>query len=417
VEELKNTDSDRHFSFYSPAWIVEQHDGIATSMVSSQVTYFPEGPDTAINDMREVGPTIFFAATRIWEGLASTIQVKITDASWIKRFVYALFLPLGGKMADFTMKREKPGLLFRLLHKLADLIVFARLRDRMGLLKVRAAVTAGALLSPEAFRYFWSLGIPIRQSYGLTEIAPITLHRGDDIDRNTDGLPITNVEVKVDEEGEILVRGKGLFVGYYKNEDATEEALRNGWFHTGDWGNINERGHIVVFDRLKDAVSLKSGHKFAPQYIESQLKFSPYINDAVVIGGENYDYVTVIINIEFANVSKWADKNHINYLTFTDLSQKDEVYDLIHEEIKKVNRNLPPETRVKRFANLYKQLDPDEAELTRTRKVKRKVFEERYRPVIDGLYGDERFVEVETEVRYRDGKVSLIKTSVKIRDV
>jgi long-chain acyl-CoA synthetase len=243
------------------------------------------------------------------------------------------------------------------------------------------------------------------------------LHRGDDIDRNADGLPITNVEVKVDEEGEILVRGKGLFVGYYKNEDATEEALRNGWFHTGDWGNINERGHIVVFDRLKDAVSLKSGHKFAPQYIESQLKFSPYINDAVVIRGENYEYVTVIINIEFANVSKWADKNHINYLTFTDLSQKDEVYDLIHEEIKKVNRNLPPETRVKRFANLYKQLDPDEAELTRTRKVKRKVFEERYRPVIDGLYGDERFVEVETEVRYRDGKVSLIKTSVKIRDV
>ncbi|MDY7035907.1 MAG: AMP-binding protein, partial [Thermodesulfobacteriota bacterium] len=344
------------------------------------------------------------------------IQIKILDASWLKKFIYNLFLPVGQKTADIVMKKQKAGVKFRILHRIADMLVFARLRDKMGLRHVRDALTAGALLSADAFGYFWALGIPIRQVYGLSEMAPITMHRREDLDENTIGVPVPGVELKITREGEIAVRGKGMFRGYFKNPEATQEALRDGWFHTGDWGHINENGHLIIFDRLKDAVRLKTGHKFAPQYIESQLKFSPYINDAIVIGDENYDYVTLIINIEFANVSKWADKHQVNYLTFTDLSQKDEVYDLINGEIKRVNKNLPQETRVKRFANLYKQLDADEAELTRTRKVKRNVFEEKYKAIIDALYGEDKMIEMEAEVRYRDGKTSFIRTSVQIRE-
>ena len=417
VKELGLTEKDRHFAFYSPAWIVEQHDGIGASLVSGQVTYFPESADTALTDMREVGPTIFFSASRIWEGLCSTIQVKIMDASWFNRFVYNLLLPIGKKKADLVMKKERQSLWFGLLHKFADTLVFARLRDRMGLLRIRAGVTAGALLSPDAFQYFWTLGIPIRQVYGLTEMAPITMHQGGDLDKNTIGTPMSGVEVRQSEDGEIQVKGENCFVGYYNKPEASEEALEGGWFHTGDWGYLNDNGHLIIYDRLKDAVKLKTGHRFAPQYIESQLKFSPYINDAVVIGGEEYNYVSVIINIEFDNISKWADKNRVNYLTFTDLSQKKEVYDLVHREIKRINENLPEETRVKRFANLYKQLDADEAELTRTRKVKRNVFEDKYRAVIDALYGSQSTIDVETEVKYRDGKTSRIRTSVSIRDV
>jgi len=416
-KDLEITEIDRHFSFYSPAWITEQLEGIAVSLVSGQMCHFPENSDTASRDMREVGPTIFFTASRIWEGLASTIQVRINDASRLKRFFYNVFMPVGQKMAGHIKKREKPGLGFRLLYEIADLLVFARLRDRMGLLKVREGLTAGALLSPEAFGYFWALGIPIRQVYGLTEFAPITMHQKDDIDEDTIGRPIKGVEVKISEEGEILAKGEGLFKGYYNNLEETEEAIRDGWFHTGDWGMINEKGHVIVYDRLKSAVKLKTGQKFAPQYIESRLKFSPYINDAIIFGGENYDYVTVIINIEFANVTKWADKNKVNYSTFTDLSQRDQVYDLIHEEIKRVNKNIKKESRITRFTNLYKQLDADEEELTRTRKVKRNVFEEKYKALIDGLYSDESEIQVETMVRYRDGKTSVINMPVQFKNV
>ncbi len=417
IDELGVTEEDRHFSFYSPAWIIEQHDGISVSLACGQKCYFPESSDTAFIDMREAGPTIFFTATRIWEGMASTIQLKIIDAAWLNRLVCRLFLPVGQKMADLVIKKQKPAIWLQALHYLAELLVFARMRDRMGLLKIREAMTAGALLSPEAFGYFWSLGIPIRQVYGLTEMAPITMHRRDNIDASTIGQTMPGTSVKINEEGEILIRGEGCFKGYYKNPAATKESIRDGWFHTGDWGNMNEKGHLMVFDRLKDAVRLKNGHKVAPQYIESRLKFNPYINDAIVIAGENYDYITVIINIELANVGKWADNNRISYLTFTDLSQKDEVYNLISEEIMRVNEDLPFETRIARFSNLYKQLDPDEAELTRTRKVKRAVFEDKYKDIISGLYGNVDSIQVETEVRYRDGKTGMLKTSVQIKDV
>lgn len=417
VKELAITEKDRHFAFYSPAWITEQHDGITVSLVSGQVTYFPESADTALTDMREVDPTIFFSASRIWEGLCSTIQVKMIDASWFNRVVYDILLPVGKKRAELIMKRKRLSLGCRLLYKFADALVFARLRDRMGLLHVRAGLTAGALLSSDAFGYFWALGIPIRQVYGLTEMAPITMHQGDDLDEKTIGKPLPGVTVRLSEEDEILAKGESCFVGYYKNPEETKKALEDGWFHSGDWGYINEKGHLIVYDRLKDAVRLKTGHRFAPQYIESQLKFNPYINDAIVIGGEEYTYVSVIINIEFDNVSKWADKNGINYLTFTDLSQKKEVYDLIHTEIRRINDNLPEETRIKRFVNLYKQLDADDAELTRTRKVKRNVFEEKYKAIIDALYGDQNSINVESEVKYRDGKTSRIRTSVLIWDV
>ena len=352
-EEFGIIDDDRRLSFYSPAWILEQVEGVAASLVSGQKCFFPENAGTAMRDMREVGPTMFFTASRIWEGLASTIQIRIIDSSRLKRFVFNTFLPFGQKMSRIALEKRKPPFWLHLLYKVGDFLVFAQLRDRMGLLKVRAGITAGALLSPEAFGYFWAIGIPIRQVYGLTEMAPIAMHTRDDIDENTLGSVPRGVEAKITEEGEVIARGNCMFSGYYDNPEANEEALRDGWFYTGDWGHFDDKGHLLIFDRLKSAVVMKNGSKLAPQYLESRLKFSPYINDAIVIGGGEYDFVSVLINIEFDNVAKWADKRGLNYLTFTDLSQKNDVCDLIREEINKLNDKIPEEMHIRKFINLY----------------------------------------------------------------
>ncbi|MDY7037531.1 MAG: AMP-binding protein, partial [Thermodesulfobacteriota bacterium] len=408
-----------HLSFYPPAWITEQIVGIAGGLWAGHMVSFPESPDTAEDDCREIGPTIFFTAPRIWEGLASMVQAKISDAPFLKRLVYHMFLPIGYKMAGFIQRDEKPGLFWRALYSIAYILVFRPIKDKLGLLKTKLACTAGALLSPDAFNYFWAIGVPLQQMYGLTEVAPITMQMVDgSINEIDTGPPLPGVELKISHQGEILIKSKDLlFPGYYKSEEITKKAIRDGWFHTGDAGYINEEGHLIIIDRLADLAELPNGAKYSPQFIESRLKFSPYVKDAIILGGEGKPEVTVLVGIDLQNVGRWAEKKKISFTTFTDLSQRPQVYDLIQGELERVNESLPIESKIKRFANLYKELDPDEAELTRTRKLRRGFFEETYEEIIKGLYFGDKHVQVDAEIKYRDGKKGRLRTTVEIRSI
>ena len=414
-EVYVTTVEDERVSFYPPAWILEQHEGISVQLYSGQKGSYPETVDTATTDLRERGPTSFFTSPRIWEGMASNVQAKIADTGILQRFCYKLLLPIGYKIADFKLQGKSINLGWKLLYAIADLLLFRPLRDRIGLLKVKRAFTSGALLSPDAITFFTALGLSIRQLYGLTEMAPVCGHM-EEIDPITSGPPLPGCWVRIDDNGEILVKGEGLFSGYYGDIERTKEKIVNGWFYTGDAGYVDGKGHLVVIDRAEDLEKLPSGGKFSPQYIESRLRFSPYIKDSVVIGGEEKPFIGALIVIDLPNVGKWAEQKNIAFTTFTDLSQKPQVYDLIHEEIARVNRSLPKEMRMKKFVNFYKELDPDEAELTRTRKIRRSFLEERYGELIRGLYRNEKQLFVETEVKYRDGRQAILKTTVQVKE-
>jgi len=272
------------------------------------------------------------------------------------------------------------------------------------------------MTSPDTFKFFHAIGVNLKQSYGLTEAIPLTHHRSGDIDFETLGAIAAGGEIRINDDGEIIARGNHVFGGYYKAQEKTEEVLRHGWFHTGDAGHITENGHIVYLDRVGELRELASGQTFAPQYIESRLRFSPYIKDAIVIGDKR-DYVTVLINIDFDNCARWAEANKIVYTTFSDLSQKPEIFELVRKDVGRVNKKLPDHSRIKKFANLHKELDPDEAELTRTRKLRRGFLEERYHHLIEAIYQDKREFHAESAITYRDGRKGTIKTVVAINSM
>ena len=282
---------------------------------------------------------------------------------------------------------------------------------------LRNVYTGGAALGPEIFNLFQALGVNIKQIYGQTETSGISVgHRNGDIKLNTVGKPIPEMEIKISDSGEILSRGPTVFAGYYKNEKATKTALVDGWLHSGDQGILDEDGHLVMIDRMKDVMQLVDGTKFSPQLIENKLKFSIYISEAVVVGKDR-PFVAAMINMDMGNVGKWAESNKITYTTYTDLSQKDEVYELVAGEVAKINASLPKAAQVKKFVMLHKELDADDDEMTRTRKVRRSFVEERYAQVIDALYGDRERLEVSSEIKYRDGKEFRMQTSVRIKAV
>lgn len=408
---------DERVSFYPPAWILEQNEGITTPLVSGLRVSYPETVDTANADLRERGPSILFTSPRIWEGMTSTVQTKITDTGALQKLCYKLFLPFGYKIAELKSHGKKIGLVWKILYAVANLLLFKSLRDRLGLSKVRLSFTSGSILSPDVIRFMRALGISIRQIYGLTEIAPVSVQiYEDEIDPITSGQPLPGNWVRIDNNGEILVRGEGLFSGYYGDPERTKEKIVDGWMHTGDAGYIDEKGHLVCIDRAEDLVTLPNGGNFSPQYIESRLRFSKYIKDSVVFGGEDKPFISALIIIDLLSVGKWAEQKNLPFTTFTDLSQKSQVYDLIQDEIATINRTLPKEMRIKKFLNFYKEFDPDESELTRTRKIRRSFLEERYGELIEGLYGSEKQLFVEAEVKYRDGKLATLKTSVQVKE-
>ncbi len=409
--------NEQYVSFLPPAWITEQGLGVAGSLISGMEVSFPEEPETVQENIREIGAQVLFWGPRNWESVNRLIQAKIIDTTAFNRFLYHLFLPVGYKIIDDWAARKKPNLLWRFLYFLAYWAVFRDLKDKVGLSKIRVAYTAAAPISPDIIRFFQAIGVNIKQLYGGSEQGLVTLHRDDDVRPETSGPEIPGVEVRLSDEGEIIIRGENLFSSYYKDQPATEEKLRNGWYYSGDFGHITEDGHLLVMDRMSDLRELSSGQKFSPQYAEIRLRFSPYIKDVLVVGGEDKPYVTCIVNIDIDNVGRWAEARRIPYTTFTDLSQKPEVIELIRKDVEKVNRMLPEWARIKKFANLHREFDPDEAELTRTRKIRRTFVEERYRDLIEALYSGADELAVEAPITYRDGRKGVIKTAVKINSL
>ena len=409
--------NDDYVAIMPPAWIAALM-GESGHLIKGMVINYPEKPETAMEDFREISPLVSGGGPRIWEGMVSLIQSKIIDSNIITRTLYKIFLPVGYRVADFQLQGKK-SLFWKALHAVADLLVFRPLKNQLGFRKTKHYFTGSAAISPDTFRYFHAIGCPIRQFYGSTESGSVCGHIGDEtnIRFETIGQPLPDVEVRISDEGEIQVKSEGMFSGYHKNPDVTAEALVDGWFQTGDAGYINEEGHIIYIDRVSELGRLKNGGNYSPQYVEGSLRFSPYLQEAVAIGGTERDYLTVILNIDFDNVGRWAQKNRINYTTYVDLSQKEEIADLLLEDVQRVNKNLPEEVKIKKFAILHKEIDPDEAELTRTRKLRRKLFEGKYIDLINGFYSDVDSVPVETTVTYRDGKTGTVKTALKIWNV
>lgn len=410
-------DKDEFVSFLPLPWVGEQMMAIASSLLFGFTVNFPESTESSQADLREIGPHIMFSPPRVWENMCASVQVKVMDASWFKRFMFDLCLPIGYKWSEYKFDKKTPPLYFKILYYLAYLAVFKPLKDRLGFSNIRSAMTGGAALGPDTFKFFHALGISLKQIYGQTEISGIScIHKDDDINPDTMGVPIPETEVKISETGEILSKSPAVFMGYYKQPEETAKTVIDGWLHSGDAGYLTPEGHIVVIDRIKDVMSLRDGVKFSPQFIENKLKFSPYIKEAVTVG-HNRDFIIALICIDFGIVGNWAERNKINYTTYTDLSSKPEVYDLIQKEVEKVNKGLPENAKVKRFALLYKELDPDDDELTRTRKVRRHFVEEKYKEIIEGMYEGKDSIKIEAVIKFQDGKTSTIRTVIAVRNV
>jgi len=410
-------ENDNVLPYLPPAWMTEQWFGIGCHLLSGSILNFAEAPETQQRDTRETGPSIVFYGARLWESQAAMVQARILGTDSIKKFAFSLLMPIGYKMADLKFQKKKPSLFWKIFYSLADIALFRSIRSSLGLSNARICYTTGAMLSPDAFRFYHALNLPLKSLYGSTEGGSLTGARNDDIRLETVGPVHRGAEVRITDNGELIYRQPGIFVGYYKDPDKTAEVLKDGWFYSGDSGFIREDGHIVFVDRVKDLVELASGDKLAPQFIESRLKFSPYIKEAWVLAGPDSAYASAIIIINYDNVSRWAGQRRVAYTTFAELSQKPEVYGLVKQDIDRINSTLPLGSRVRKYVNLHKEFDPDEGELTRTRKLRRTFLEERYRELIDAIYGDKTEVPIEARVRYRDGRMGTIKTTLSIKSV
>ena len=415
VDPCENTDD--YVSYLPFAWIGEQMMSISCGLQIGYTINFPEEPDTAQENIREIGPHVMFAPPRMYEQMTRSVQVKYLDSTWIKRKIYEFSTYVGYKVANLKFDKKPVPIIWRFLEWIASIAVQKKLKDHLGLSRVRNAYTGGAAMGPDHFRFFHALGVNLKQIYGQTEVAGISVvHRSGDIKFDTVGHPIPGTEVRIGEGGEILTRSPSVFLGYYKNPEATEKTLQDGWLYSGDRGFIDEDGHLVVFDRTKDVFTLKDGKPFAPQYLETRLKFSPYIRDSWVIGDKK-DYISAVLCIDYAVVGKWADEKKLNYTSYQELSQMPEIYDLVEKQIRQANRDLPDLARVVKFTNLYKELDADDDELTRTRKLRRAFVEKRYEEIVDALYSDNPSVHIDTTIKYEDGRQAHIKTDMQIRTV
>lgn len=409
--------TDNWLSFSPMAWLTEQAFGFTPFLLHGCMVNFPEGPETVQHDLREIAPAGLLFPSRVWENLASTMRVRLNDSSWINRRLYDAFLPIAYRVIDLEDARQPIPFHLRILRALGEFAVFQPLRDKIGLVNARNALTAGAALSPDVIRFFRAIGVELRQLYASTETLG-TLHQQGDVKLASVGVICPGVEIKIAEDQEILIRTEAMFSGYYRDDDQTADVIdEEGWYHTGDAGYIDEDGHLIYLDRVKDMIELANGESFSPQYIEGRLKFSPNIQDVMTVGSFDVDFVTAIINIDFENVARWAEKNRINFTTFVDLSQKPEVYELIKRDVQQVNETLPPAARVRKFVILHKAFDADEAELTRTRKLRRRTLQEKYGDMLEAMYGDKKEVIVKAEVKYRDGRVAMLETAVRVCEV
>ena len=415
VDPCKPTDD--YVSYLPFAWIGEQMMSISCGLQVGYTINFPEAPETAQDNIREIGPHVMFAPPRMYEQMTRTIQVKYLDSTWIKRKCYEFSTKIGYHVADLKFQKKTIPWYWAFLGWLASITIQNKVKDHLGLSRVRNAYTGGAAMGPDHFRFFHALGVNLKQIYGQTEVAGISVvHRSGDIKFDTVGHPIPETEIKITEEGEILTRSPSVFLGYYKNPEANKETLKDGWLYSGDKGFIDDDGHLVVFDRTKDVFTLRNGKPFSPQYLETRLKFSPYVRDSWVIGDQR-KYVTAVICIDYSVVGNWADEKKINYTSYQELSQIPDVYNLVEAQIRQANKDLPEAARVEKFINLYKEFDADDDELTRTRKLRRAFVEKRYQEIVDALYSDDDTVHIDTTVKYEDGRQAHINIDLHIRKI
>lgn len=409
---------DNYVSFSPLAWITEQSLGLTAHLLYGFQVNFPESPETVQTDIRDIAPSSLLFPSRIWEGLARTMQMRINDSYLINRLLYMLFMPAAYKVIDLEDEGKSVGPQWRLLRLLGEIAIFQPLRDKIGMTRMRDAITSGAALSPDVLRFFRAVGVELKSLYGSTEMQAVTLHYPNAVKLASVGEIIPGVELKIAENREIRVRSRAVFSGYYKDENQTAEAFdEDGFFKTGDAGYVDDDGHLIYLDRVKDMIELANGESFSPQYIEGRLKFSRFIQDVMAVGGFDMEFVTAIVIIDFDNVSRWAEKNRINFTTYVDLTQKPQVYDTIKKEIVRVNETLPPAARIRKFVILHKAFDADEAELTRTRKLRRKALEDRYGDMLDAMYNDKEEVTVRAEVKYRDGRAGVVETAIRVAEV
>jgi long-chain acyl-CoA synthetase len=409
--------NDNVLPYLPPAWMAEQWFGIGCHLLSASILNFAEAPETQERDTRETGPSIVIYGARLWESQAATVQARILGADAVKRFAFRLFMPIGYKMVDLRFQKKKPSLFWKILHAAADISILRPVRKSLGLSNARICYSNGAMLSPDAFRFYHALNLPLKSLYGSTEGGSLTGARNDDISLETVGPPHEGTEVKITDDGELIYRGPGVFLGYYKDPAKTSAVLKDGWFYSGDSAFIREDGHIVLVDRLKDLIALHNGDTLAPQNIESRLRFSPYIKDAWVLAGPEGAYVSAIIIIDYDTVGRWAGQRGVAYTAFAELSQVPKVYELVRHDIDRVNHTLPIGLRVRKYVNLHKEFDPDEGELTRTRKLRRTFLKDRYSDLIDAIYGDRNEVPIEAQAGYRDGRMATATTTIKINSV
>jgi long-chain acyl-CoA synthetase len=403
---------DEYVSVLPLPWIMEQVYVLGKGLLCRMKVNFVEEPDTMMNDFREIAPTFVLFAPRVWEAIAADVRARVMDSSPLKQSLYHLGMKAG--LAALDRNRHSA---------VANTLLFRALRDRLGFTRLRSAATGGAALGPDTFKFFQAMGVPLRTLYGQTEtLGAYTLHREGEVDPDTTGVAMSEaIELRIDNPdihgvGEIMVRHPNMFLGYYKNPQASAADIEDGWLHSGDAGYFNDNKQLVVIDRIKDLAETARGERFSPQYLENKLKFSPYIAETVVLGAGR-ERLAAMICIRFSIISKWAEKNRIAFTTYTDLSSRPEVYALLQKEVEAVNATLPPAQRISRFLLLYKELDADDGELTRTRKVRRGVINEKYADIIEGIYGGKQAIAVDTVIRFQDGTTQRVRTTLKVIDL
>jgi len=417
VEAANIQPEENWISMSPPAWIVDQMWGMGVSLGSAMTMNFPETAETVLEDFRDIGPSMLITASRFWEDMASRIRVKISDASWIKRKLFYWGESVGRSVVEKRLHKQTISLPLKMLYRFMTLVVYNPLLDRLGCSHFHSAFTGGHPISPEVIGFFRAIGLNLKQCYGLTESGGIfQIQPDDEVKLETVGKPLPLTEVKLADDQEVLVKSEANFSGYYNDYKSTEAAFENGWLKTGDAGYIDEDGHLLIIGRKEDIIRNKSGEAFSPDFIETRLKFSPYIKEAVTFG-EARPYITAMINIDLGNVGNWAEERMIPYTTYMDLSQQKAVEELILREVRQVNEQLPEVMKIKKFVLLYKLLDADDDELTRTGKVRRRFVYGLYIKIIEAMYGGLKNVPVTGKIRYRDGRIGEIETTINIISV
>lgn len=422
IRREKLQEDEEVLAYLPMAWVGDHLFSYAQSYVAGFCVSCPESGDTVMTDMREIGPTYFFAPPRIYENLLTQVMIRMEDAGFVKRRLFQYFMNHARRVGTAILDGKTVSAFDRLRYALGKILVYQPLKNVLGFSRIRLAYTAGEAIGPDIFDFFRALGINVKQLYGSTEASVFVCVQPDgQVKPDTVGTPAEQVEVKITDAGEVLFRGPGVFHSYYKNPKATEETKDSeGWVHTGDAGYFDEDGHLKIIDRAKDVGRLLDGTLFAPKYIENKLKFFPYIKEAVAFG-DGRDQVAVFINIDLEAVGNWAERRNLPYSGYTDLAGQDPVYELIKECVEKVNADLAKDPKmsnaqIKRFLILHKELDADDGELTRTRKVRRRYIAEKYEELIDALYSGQNSHAIEAQVRFEDGRTGTIRANLKISE-